>query len=667
LDYATVNKLSYRELQKECRERGLPAVGNTAALRSRLLNQGEGDDTADLNVPEALCAPDGISFSDESDPNFEFNSLLKEVMNKAQIGHWKAATRKLKKLKNCFATPERPVPAEAYVAVLEACVEDRLHGARASIPARKILEEMSEQGYVIPSDLGNSCVVNSLGEGPNATHDGCGGIDIALAMLSAMESSSDGVSSMTSETYGAVVSALSRDGAVEEAVLLLRAMVVEHSYTPSLSTFADVAEAASKAGGKEEIVLQVMTLAKAAGYVLDNIASAGAGRSILASGVIAAEQMDNLALGLRLLTAASKAEGCDPDKGDALVASSSSAAQRACTLIHKRAIDTAVKENNWKLAVKLLALMTQRSLTPGTGVWRQVVSVCCRNEKSKKATALLLDWVKLAEEGKANRPPLNAFNTVVNTCEICGEEELTVAVLDEMKKTHKTDGNIVTFNIALKRLAKQGNIAACEGIIIGMLQAGIEPNVVTYTTAIGACVKAGDSAYAYEWLKRMRSRGVKPNFHTYNTALAACLDGTLDSTVRGSKIGTEMLLDIVAEMEEGFKGDADYKSVIPDQYTKVLARNLMKQLRENWRAGDINISVAKATVRVPLLNIVDFDRSEMAKKVKQQKEERKQLAQQQIDVDEDEECDIDVEECEEEAEYSAVNLLSKETARRMEV
>ena len=62
-----------------------------------------------------------------------------------------------------------------------------------------------------------------------------------------------------------------------------------------------------------------------------------------------------------------------------------------------------------------------------------------------------------------------------------------------MKDIHTTDGNTITFNIALKRLAKGGNTAACEGLIMGMLQEGIEPSVVTYTTVIGACAHNKDS------------------------------------------------------------------------------------------------------------------------------------------------------------------------------
>ena len=231
---------------------------------------------------------------------------------------------------------------------------------------------------------------------------------------------------------------------------------------------------------------------------------------------------------------------------------------------------------------------------------------------------------------------------MVNACEICGEEELTLKVLDALKKVHTSEGNIVTTNIALKRLAKQGNVMAVEGLIIGMLQAELEPNVVTYTTAIGACVKAEDSAMAVEWLRRMRSRNVLPNYRTYNTVLAACLDGKLESTMRGSTVVTEMMTDVKKELSEGFKGKSEYASVMPDKYTKVLTRNLMKQLRENWRSEEINIQVAKSTVRVPLLELVDFERSEAAAEVQKQKDAVKAAMEAM-----GEECEIDDEDCDE--------------------
>jgi pentatricopeptide repeat protein len=666
LDYAAVQGLPFRALQRECKERGLPATGNTASLRARLLESLQIYQCTEGETEECIPADfesQGFAFSDESDTSFNFEALLAEIDEKAELEHWKAATRKLKKLSRRYATDEMPVPQATYSAVLEACVKNKLHGARASEPARKIMEEMAEKGYSIPATIGNQCVLNCLGNGPNGTHDGCGGIDTALAMLAAMESSSAGAEIISVDTYGSVVSALSREGAIDEALLLLRAMVVEHSFTPALSTFADVAKAAAKKHTHHENVLQVMALSKASGYVLDNVASAEAGRDLLASGVIAAEEIGNLALGLRLLTAASKAGGCAPDRGDDLVASSSSAAQRACTLIHKRAIDQAVKEDNWKLAVKILTLMLERSLNPATSVWRKVVTCCAKEKKSKRATAMLLDWIAASEEGKAEKPPVLVFNTVVNACESCGEDELTLEVLEALKKVHGTSGNIVTSNIALKRLAKLGNTLACEGLIIGMLEEGIEPSVVTYTTAIGACVKSGDSATAQEWLRRMRSRNVQPNYHTYNTALAACLDGKLECTTRGSAIATEMLADIDNELENGLKGNPEYHSVIPDKYTKVLSRSLMKQLRVNWRAGDINMAVAKATVRVPLLKLVDFERSEAAKAIENQKKAREEARQKVLAALEGDDFD-QLETTEAEVDLSAMREMIK---KRMEV
>ena len=329
----------------------------------------------------------------EADPDFDFKELVKEIMAKAEKNHWKSATRKLKKLKKNYVTSETPIPEDVYHAVLKACMANRLNGARASEPARKIMEEMAADGYKILAENANYCILNSLGSGANGTHDDCGGIDCALAMIAAVEHSTEGDNVVSNESYEKLATALAHDGSIDEANAMVRSMIVDKSVTPNLSLFADVSSAASK--HEPEKVMNLLAFAKAAGYDLDSIASTVDGRTMLASGLIAAEKMQNTALGLRLLTAASKAQGCEPDRGDDLVASHSSAAQRAATLIHKRAINQAVTEGEWKLAVKLLSLMTERSLTPSPAVWRNVVTCCAKKEKSRKATALLLDWVSL--------------------------------------------------------------------------------------------------------------------------------------------------------------------------------------------------------------------------------------------------------------------------------
>lgn len=213
------------------------------------------------------------------------------------------------------------------------------------------------------------------------------------------------------------------------------------------------------------------------------------------------------------------------------------------------------------------------------------------------------------------------FNTVVNACEVCGEEELTIKVLDSMQETHETEGNLITFNIALKRLAKQGNTRACEGIIVGMLQSGIEPSVVSYTTAIAACVgEPKHSDIAMEWIKRMKSRSVQPNVITYNTAFASCLDGTLQGTMRASQLASEMVSDIKAQVEECVLEKDKYTNIIPNFYTRTLARQAMKQLKSNWESGAIEKSVAVETVRAPLLELVEFLKTDLAALAQKQKE-----------------------------------------------
>jgi PPR repeat len=332
----------------------------------------------------------GIMFVDESNQDLDFEDLVAEIQTKAELNHWKAATRKLKKLQKGFSNP---VPQEVYLSTLRACMADRLNGARAAEPARRILEVMSENEYPIPKDVINYCILNSLGDGPDGTHDNCGGIDCALAMMATVDKSM-----ISEEAFGRLATVLAKAGDLKEAEAMLRVMIVDESMTPQLGVLADVAMAIATSNQPDvSSTMNILALAKAAGYQLDNIASTVDGRSLLGAGLIAAEKINNVALGLRLLTAASQAKGCDPDRGDALVSSASSSVQRAATLIHKSAIKKAVEDGSWKVAVKLMELMTERSLRVSPAIWKSVVTCCAKNEKSRKATQLLLDWVRVLD------------------------------------------------------------------------------------------------------------------------------------------------------------------------------------------------------------------------------------------------------------------------------
>jgi hypothetical protein len=339
----------------------------------------------------------GIVFEDTAGPDFEYNTLIKDIKSLSEQVHWKAAARKLKKLVQKYghaSSDPRAIPEEIFTSILRAYMENRLHGARAAEPARRAMEEMVANGYSIPGDIANACIKESMGYEGDGTHEGFGGIDTALAMLAAVETSKD-PPMILDDTYEKIIATMATEGSLDDSLQLLREFVVDKSRTPSLKLFADVAFACVDGVNDPEKVMTSLIYLKAAGYDLDNIASTVDGRRVLAAGVIAAEKIDNVGLGLRFLTAASKAEGCAPDKGDDLVASLSPASQRACFIIHRNAIRKAVEDNSWKLAVRLLELMLERGLRPSPRVWSNVVTCCAKNEKSRKATALLMDWVSV--------------------------------------------------------------------------------------------------------------------------------------------------------------------------------------------------------------------------------------------------------------------------------
>jgi pentatricopeptide repeat protein len=360
------------------------------------------------------------TMKDVLEKNVDLNSIVDKIKEMGSNGQWEDSRALLKMIDE-----KGPVSRDTYVCILEACLRNDLYQGKASSLACEILERMVNAGYSVPSTLGSSCVQFCLGNDklePQGVDSG--DIDTALKMVTIISRTPGGLKSLSIDSIGAIVSALSKNDELEEAMRLLREMISDGAFTPPLTVFADVASAAAGKTNDSENVLESMMLLKSSGYLIDNIASSKAGRNILASGVIAADQMNNVELGLGLLAAASKAGDCEPDSGDVLVASLSPMTKSACFNIHRKAIDDAIKSESWVLAIKLISLMIKRNLNPTNDIWEGVVEVCARNKKSKESASILLDWVKRAGKGEANFPPVSIFDTVLAACEKCGEKAL---------------------------------------------------------------------------------------------------------------------------------------------------------------------------------------------------------------------------------------------------
>ncbi len=630
-----IRRMGYRALQRECKSRGLPAIGSTDALKASLLesantpaSSGSSPNSHPAPPPISTLEPskntDGIKITAERSPESGGDpaATLGAVLRLSSEGQWKSSVRKLRQLTKCHEVNGLPPPpAEAYESVLGACSLRNLHDNYATPAARKVIEQMVLAGHPLPPTLDN-LVVTAV------TRNRLADVDSALAIMQAM---ADSNTPIAVDTYYAVIRALSDDKSIEEALLLLRAVIVEESATPSLDLISEVAVAAV-ADSQPDAVLQTLSLTKASGYELDTIGATSAGLNLLSSGLIASAQVDNTALGLRLLTAAGKVE-TKPDNGDKIVVQSSSKALQAALVTHSKAITTAVQEKNWKLATRVLDLMIARGLYPNNNTWMKVLQLCVKAEKSRTSVRILFSWI--LSRGDKEPPSLKAFNSVLNSCEECGETELTLAVLDKMREIHGTDGNVITFNIALKRLAKSGNPAACEGIIIGMLESRIEPSVVSFSTAIAACASAepAQPATAAEWLRRMEMRRCFPNYHTYNTVLSTCEKaGDLEGVTVGFKVakkfveeakkeamlckevGSDEGVDITAQEGAGESRHVPFdayelESVLPDTYSRSLSKNLLTKAQELFYNGELSEKEFKDSMKPAFLELAEFDKS----------------------------------------------------------
>merc|ERR1712025_1239316 len=143
--------------------------------------------------------------------------------------------------------------------------------------------------------------------------------------------------------------------------------------------------------------------------------------------------------------------------------------------------------------------------------------------------------------------------------------------------------------------------------------------VVSYTTAIAACVAdPKKSDVAVEWIKRMKSRLVQPNVITYNTGFASCLDSTIKGTKRASELAKEMIADVKNQVECGIIEKDDYTNVIPNFYTRTLAKSVIEQLENLRKSGDID-DKDESKIRESLMDLVDYLQSDLAELADKQK------------------------------------------------
>ena len=103
-----------------------------------------------------------------------------------------------------------------------------------------------------------------------------------------------------------------------------------------------------------------------------------------------------------------------------------------------------------------------------------------------------------------------------------------------IRRVRKTPLSLFRYNIALRTLARRGDVKAARELLREMERDVAAPNVQTYTTLVSACATARDGPGALATVREMAARGVEPNEVTFRTALDACVGGAARARPRAA-------------------------------------------------------------------------------------------------------------------------------------
>merc|ERR1739842_136007 len=89
-------------------------------------------------------------------------------------------------------------------------------------------------------------------------------------------------------------------------------------------------------------------------------------------------------------------------------------------------------------------------------------------------------------------------------------------------------------------------------------------------------------------------------------------------TKRSAELCSLMIGDVKNHVESGIIDPDDYTNVIPNFYTRTLAKNAMEQLEDQVKSGDID-DEDELAARKSLMELVDYLKSDLAEQADKQK------------------------------------------------
>jgi pentatricopeptide repeat protein len=150
-------------------------------------------------------------------------------------------------------------------------------------------------------------------------------------------------------------------------------------------------------------------------------------------------------------------------------------------------------------------------------VYRRAIANCLPKRNVQQAQGL---FQELIDNGVAASRA--TCNVIVSVCSRAGDIDACIRYVEEMGAPGGCGDDVVTYNILLNALARNGDIPKMMTVVERMVRRGIAANVITCGTISKAFGKHGHVEQIESMMKFMEASGIEVNGYFYASLICAC-------------------------------------------------------------------------------------------------------------------------------------------------
>ncbi|KAJ1687655.1 hypothetical protein LUZ63_019045 [Rhynchospora breviuscula] len=227
-------------------------------------------------------------------------------------------------------------------------------------------------------------------------------------------------------------------------------------------------------------------------------------------------------------------------------------------------ISAYLEDDRIDLVIELVKFMISNQQFPNVIIYNSMISSLCKNGHNKEAIKV---FVKMKDFGV---PPNNAtYNRIIQGLWSNGEKKLAVKMLERMVKEDGLYLNVITYNLIMTCLSKDGMVDECFQVMRVMETNKVAANIISYNTILLGLCKAARMEEAMWLFEEMLEKGCEPDWQTYCIILKGAI-------LAGYKAG---VADLLVELDE--------RKILSKNYITYLKDNLLYLMNDKWVEGGV--------------------------------------------------------------------------------